>query len=500
MTPARHLASPPRLLWACGLAVVLLLPGLAPAQTARDARVIPRSNDPAPATEPPALQTPRSRPHILYVTADDLGWADLGYHGSTIRTPTIDRLAREGARLEHFYVQPYSTQTRAAALTGRYPMRYGLQTMQIQWFNEFALPDDELLLPKALQEGGYRTVLIGKWHLGHAQRDALPNRRGYDHFYGHLGGEIDQEQKTDGGGRPDWWRNDKRVKETGYATTLLAREAASVIARHDPGMPLFMHLSLAAPQAPLKATKPYLDFYTGGEPALRYYRAMVTAVDAALEQTLKALAQRGMLGDTLVVFHAATGGAHKRKYPMGDGEPGANVASNGPYRGGRGGLHEGAMRAAAVVWWPGRVGTGAVTELLHVVDLYPTLLKLAAVEPQQTKPIDGLDVWATLAQGKPSPRTEALLNVEDFRGAIRIGDWKLIVHASLPGQVELYNLRADPSEEDNLADREAERVRSMRKRLTEYAWEMAPAAYLEELAKPRKAAVPIYWGNNPVRP
>jgi arylsulfatase A-like enzyme len=109
-------------------------------------------------------------PHILYVTADDLGWKDVGYHGSSIRTPAIDRLAHGGARLEHFYVQPYSTQTRAAVLTGRYPMRYGLQTMQIQWFSEYALPEDERTLAQALRDAGYRTVLIGKWHLGHSQK------------------------------------------------------------------------------------------------------------------------------------------------------------------------------------------------------------------------------------------------------------------------------------------------------------------------------------------
>src|SRR5262245_9326670 len=118
-------------------------------------------------------------PHILYITADDLGWKDVGYHGSSIRTPTLDRLAREGARLEDFYVQPYSTQTRAAVFTGRYPMRYGLQTMQIQWFSEFGLPADERTLAQALKEAGYRTALVGKWQLGHGQKELLPTQRGY---------------------------------------------------------------------------------------------------------------------------------------------------------------------------------------------------------------------------------------------------------------------------------------------------------------------------------
>ena len=439
-------------------------------------------------------------PHILYVTVDDLGWKDVGYHGSSIRTPTIDRLASGGARLEHFYVQPYSTQTRAAVLTGRYPMRYGLQTMQIQWFSEYALPEDERTLPQALRDADYRTVLIGKWHLGHAQKSAWPTRRGYDHFYGHLTGQIDYLKKTDRGGRPDWWRNDKAIKEEGHATALLAREAVAIVSRHDKAKPLFLHLAFAAPQAPHQGAKPFIDYYHADDQKLRAYRAMISGVDSALKEVLDALGKRGMQEQTLVVFHGTTGGAVKREHPIGDGDTSVNVANNGPYRDGRGSLHEGALRAVALVSWPGRVQPGIVTELIHAVDLYPTLVKQAGGDLEQRKPLDGMDVWETIAQAKPSPRQEALLNVEEFRGAIRVGDWKLIVQATLPGRTQLYNLRADPSEEDNQADRDGDRVRTMLRRLTEFAWDMAPAKYLEELAKPRRVEAPIHWRDNPARP
>lgn len=438
-------------------------------------------------------------PHILYVTADDLGWKDVGYHGSTIRTPNIDRLAKEGAKLEAFYVQPFSSQTRAAAMTGRYPMRYGLQTMQIQWFSDFGLPEDERILPQALKSTGYRTVLIGKWHLGHARKEMLPNARGYDHFYGHLGGEIDYLKKTDRGGRPDWWRNDKRVKEDGYVNALLAREAEAVIGRHDAGIPLFMHLSFAAPQAPHQGVKPFIDYYHADNARLKAYRAMVTSLDDTLGKALAALEKRGMLERTVVVFHANSGGAVNRKFPMGEGDSTANVASNGPYRGGRGSLHEGALRAVALVWRPGAVPPGTVGEPMHAVDLYPTLLGVAGALLEQDKPLDGIDQWATIAQGTPGGREEILLNVEEFRGGLRVGDWKLILHATLPGKVELYNLRADPSEEDNQAERDPERVRTLTRRLVDYAWEMAPALYLEDLTRPRKVETPMVWGENPVR-
>jgi arylsulfatase A-like enzyme len=185
---------------------------------------------------------------------------------------------------------------------------------------------------------------------------------------------------------------------------------------------------------------------------------------------------------------------------MGEGDVSHTVANNGHYRDGRGSLHEGGVRAVALVHWPGKVQPGVVMELMHAVDLYPTLLKLAGANLAQPKPIDGLDLWDSIAEGKPSPRKELLINAEDFRGAIRIGEWKLIVYTVLPERIELYQLKADPSEEDNQAERESERVHTLLKRLSEYAWEMAPSKYLEDLARPRKVEAPMYWGDNPPRP
>ena len=125
-----------------------------------------------------------TRPNIVYIVADDLGWKDVGFHGSDIKTPTIDKLAREGARLEQFYVQPMCTPTRAALMTGRYPFRYGLQTLVIPTPGKYGLPTDEWLLPQALKEAGYRTAMVGKWHLGHADRKYWPRQRGFDYHYG----------------------------------------------------------------------------------------------------------------------------------------------------------------------------------------------------------------------------------------------------------------------------------------------------------------------------
>ncbi|MFN0316516.1 MAG: sulfatase-like hydrolase/transferase, partial [Burkholderiales bacterium] len=222
----------------------------------------------------------QDKPHILYITMDDLGWKDVGYHGGTIQTPNIDTLAQHGLRLEKFYVQPFSGQTRAAAMTGRYPMRYGFQTLSPQPFSTYGLPTDERTLPRALKDAGYRTALIGKWHLGHAKPEYWPTQRGFDYHYGSLMGEADYFKKTASDGTPDWRRNSKPVKESGYATSLLGKEAVSFIGKHDPNMPLFMHLSFSAPQAPYQAPKDYLDRYsTITDEGLRAYSAMITAVD-----------------------------------------------------------------------------------------------------------------------------------------------------------------------------------------------------------------------------
>lgn len=443
----------------------------------------------------------QNKPHILYVTVDDLGWKDVGYHGGTVRTPHIDALAKDGFRLEKFYVQPFSGQTRAAAMTGRYPMRYGFQTLSIQPFSSFGVALDERLLPQALKSVGYRTALIGKWHLGHAKRDFWPSQRGYDHHYGSLMGEIDYFKKTARDGSTDWYRGDKMVKEEGYVTALLGKEAVNFIGKHDARMPLFMHLSFAAPQAPYQAPKEYLEHYASvQDPAQRAYYAMISAVDDQIGKVMAALDGRGMLQNTLVVFHPNCGGGLKLKFPTGDGDPRYDVSDNGHFKQGRGTFYDGAVRVGAVIYWRDKIAAGSTIELVHAVDLYPTLLKIAGVSPQQKKPIDGVDFWPMVSDNGNSARKEILVNVEDFRGSVIIGQWKLVHHGSFPSRTELYYLHGDPSEENDQAEANPEKVKELSKRLAEFAWDMTSSKYLEDLLKARRIDAPMYWGENPPRP
>src|SRR5215510_4139905 len=167
------------------------------------------------AATPKAIAQSAPRPNVIYILADDLGWKDVGYHGSDIKTPNIDQLAQTGVRLEQFYSQQICTPSRAALMTGRYPLRYGLQMAVIPSAGRYGLATDEWLLPQVLKDAGYRTAIVGKWHLGHADRKYWPRQRGFDYQYGPLLGEIDYFTHAAHGTR-DWFRNNQPVKEQGY--------------------------------------------------------------------------------------------------------------------------------------------------------------------------------------------------------------------------------------------------------------------------------------------
>ena len=196
---------------------------------------------------------PTDRPHIVIIVADDLGWKDVGYHGSEIKTPHLDRLARAGVKLEQFYVQPVCSPTRSSLMTGRYPIRQGLQVGVILPWASYGLPLAERTLPQALKEVGYRTVMTGKWHLGLHERAYLPNQRGFDHHYGHYLGAIDYFTHERMGGL-DWHRNGRTVREKGYTTNLISQEAVRCINDHDPRQPMLLYVPFNAPHGPPQST------------------------------------------------------------------------------------------------------------------------------------------------------------------------------------------------------------------------------------------------------
>ena len=420
-------------------------------------------------------------PNVVYILSDDQGWKDVGYHGSDIRTPNIDALAAGGARLEQFYAQPMCTPTRAALMTGRYPFRYGLQTAVILSSHTYGLPTDEWLLPQALKDAGYETAIVGKWHLGHADPKYWPRQRGFDHQYGPLIGEIDyftHEQH----GVVDWFRDNKLVREPGYSTTLLGDDAVKLIEAHDAATPLFLYLAFNAPHTPYQAPQDALDKYSGiADPSRRAYAAQISAMDAEIGRVVAALDKKGMRDNTLIIFHSDNGGTRNAMFAgEGDMSKIKLPVDNGPYRDGKGSLYEGGVRVISLANWPGRIKPGTTVEgIIHVVDMYPTLVGLAGGKLDKAKPLDGVDVWPAIAAGEPSPRTEVIYNLEPFRAGVRQGDWKLIWRTPLPAAVELYNIAQDPSEKNDVAASNPDKVAALQKRANDLAKTMAKPFLLE---------------------
>jgi arylsulfatase A-like enzyme len=430
-----------------------------------------------------AAEATARRPNIVYILADDQGWKDVGFHGSAVRTPTLDKLAAGGVRLEQFYAQPMCTPSRAALLTGRYPHRYGLQTLVIPSAGSYGLPTDEWILPQMLKSAGYRTAIVGKWHLGHADRKYWPRQRGFDHQYGPLLGEIDYFTHSAHGKR-DWFRDNVPVDEQGYVTHLIGNDAVRLIEGQDKTVPLFLYLAFTAPHAPYQAPQKYLDLYAGEkDPAVRAYRAMITAMDEEIGRVVDALSRRGMLEDTLIVFQSDNGGPRDAQF-TGEVDMSKSTipADNGPWRDGKASLYEGGTRVAALASWAGRIKPGTVVdEPIHIVDMYPTLARLAGASVEKAKALDGVDVWPTLAEGKPSPRREVVYGIEPFRGAIRKGRWKLVWKATLPSKTELFDLASDPSEKTNVAEANPQVVAELKKEIEEQSRASVPPLLMKEV-------------------
>jgi arylsulfatase A-like enzyme len=438
----------------------------------------------------PAIAEER-RPNIIVILADDLGNADLGYRGSDIRTPNIDALAKAGVQLESFRGMPVCTPARAALMTGRYPMRYGLQTLVIFPNHRYGLPTDERTLPQALREAGYNTAMVGKWHLGHADKKYWPQNRGFDHFYGNTVGEVDYFTHKRGG-VVDWQRNGKFIVEKGYVTSLIGDEAVRLIEKQDKSKPFFLYFASLAPHAPYQAPKPDTERYgsTINDPTRRTYAAMITSVDDQVGRIVAALDKRGLRENTLIIFSSDNGGprsaviasgAHSKEERVASGVTQEVLpASNGDLRGGKGSLYEGGVRVPTIFNWPARLKPRVVNEPLHMVDIMPTVLALAGAKPNPAdKPLDGKDIWTTVAEGKPSAHEDILVNVEAFRGSVIKGNWKLVKIALLPGKTELFDLATDPGEKNNVAEQHPEVVRDLESRLLAYAKQQKMSEWLK---------------------
>uniref|UniRef100_A0A8C5C8T7 Arylsulfatase I-like n=1 Tax=Gadus morhua TaxID=8049 RepID=A0A8C5C8T7_GADMO len=381
---------------------------------------------------------PKKPPHIIFILTDDQGYNDIGYHNPSIRTPTLDRLAAEGVRLENYYVQPICTPSRSQLLTGRYQIHTGLQHSIIRPRQPSCLPPHLSTLPQRLQQAGYATHMLGKWHLGFYRKACLPTRKGFDTFFGSLTGSVDYYSygSCDGPGLCGYDLHDNEGVAWGqqgrYSTLLYTQRARKILEAHDPATrPLFLLLSLQAVHTPLQPPKSYIYPYRHMfNVARRKYAAMVSTVDEAVHNITYALRKLGYYRNSVIVFSTDNGAQ-----PFTGG-------SNWPLRGRKGTYWEGGVRGVAFVHSPLLKRRRRVSKaLLHITDWYPTLLGLAGGNVSQSEVLDGFDVWPTLSEGKPSPRHEILHNIDplhtphsrgahifdtNVQAAIRVGDWKLL--------------------------------------------------------------------------
>ncbi len=410
---------------------------------------------------------PARQPNLIVILADDLGWNDVGYHGSEIRTPHIDSLAENGVRLDQFYVWPTCSPTRVAVLTGRNPAHWrvygplGART-EVQ-------PVD-MRLTFALKELGYTTHISGKWHIGETP-EHRPLRYGFDSSYGYLRGQIDPyTHRYKFGDHVTWHRNDEFVDERGHVTDLITEDVVRVI-ENAGEQPFFLYVNHHSPHFPLNEPpswiEPYEDVFE--DHWRQHFAGAVTHLDDGVGQIIAALERTGQREHTLVVFLSDNGGQESWSAPVreynGRYAPHTTLGDNRPLRGWKGQLYEGGIRVPALVNWPGMLEAGGVLRVpTGALDLAPTLIRLAGGDVDSQWNLEGEDLWPVLTDQATDLGTRQFYwNHGNRLWAVRDGDWKLILHRD--GRTELFHLAEDPYEQEDVADQHPERVERLREEI-----------------------------------
>lgn len=386
-------------------------------------------------------------PNILFILADDLGYADLGVYGQhDFETPNLDRLAGQGLRFTQAYANSaVCSATRFALITGRYQyrLRGGLEEPIAGASDTVGLPPEHPTLPSLLRKQGYRTALIGKWHLGYLPKFS-PLKSGYDEFFGNYGGAVDYFTHAGGAGREDLFEGETPIHEVGYYTDLLATHASRFLQRQRAGEPFLLSLHFTAPHWPWEGPRDEavareiksLFHYDGG--SLAKYAEIVTALDAAVGRVLATLDERGLAENTIVIFTSDNGGER--------------FSHNWPFSGQKTELLEGGIRVPALLRWPSRIEPGRTTDQVAIsMDWLPTLLSAAGSAPDPAYPSDGVDLLPVLLGRRPPiERTLFWRYKANAQRAARSGDWKYL---SIRGNEFLFDVVADKRERANLAER-----------------------------------------------
>lgn len=418
------------------------------------------------------------RTNVVFIMADDLGWADVEFHGGTTPTPALNRLLAEGMELTQHYVAPVCSPTRVGLLTGRYWSRFGITTP----INNQGLPFETVTVAKTLGDSGYSTALIGKWHLG-SKPEWGPNHFGFQHSYGLLAGGIApwNHHYKKGPYSTTWHRNETLLTEEGHVTDLLTDEAVEWIDKmtsHEQAKPFFLYVPFTAVHLPIREP----DVWMSKVPAEiqgevpRQYSACISHFDAAVGRIVDAIDCAGQKDNTLIIFTSDNGGStaqnNDTRYPDDNCPAGRLPGNNKPLRGQKATLYEGGIRAPTIARWPGKLPPGTKFESpICVIDWMPTFCNLAEAQADAAAlRWDGVDLLPALTgQTKLAQRTLHIAGPGGNRWALRDLDWKIVLTEQKDGdsQVELFNLARDPNETMDLAKVHPQKVIALQAKLAQ---------------------------------
>ncbi|WP_281228666.1 sulfatase-like hydrolase/transferase [Flavobacterium aquiphilum] len=395
------------------------------------------------------------KPNIILIIADDAGWNDVGYHGSVIKTPNIDNLAKNGVELNRFYASPTCSPSRASLLMGRPSSRMGI-VAPISDKDQTKLPDSIPTLPKLLHQNNYQTALIGKWHLG-LQLSNGPKAYGFDYSYGFLHGQIDQYTHLYKNGDKSWYRNGEFIEEKGHATDLITTEAIKWISeKRDPKKNFFLQVAYSAPHFPLQEEQKWKDPYMNSikDPSRRDYAAAMSHLDNSIGILLEKLKQAKLDKNTVVIFYSDNGAMENwdsRNEYGGIHPSNTTLGDNSPLRDWKTSNYEGAVRVPCVVYWKDHLKSYKNSSYISVIDLLPSILFLAG-DTNLPKSIEGKNVWSAIAENQTIPNQEIYIRGH-LQECLINSPWKIIRtrHGKgIPTDYELYDIEKDPSEKNNL--------------------------------------------------
>lgn len=421
-------------------------------------------------------------PNFIILFADDMGYGDLGCYGHpTIRTPNLDRAAEEGLRFTSFYAAaPVCTPSRVGLLTGRYPVRAGLPN-NLGPDSKGGLPLSEITLAQLLKARGYKTMAIGKWHLGHDPKEYLPTSRGFDSYLGLLYSNdmIPPFVKTT---RPlDLYRNEEPVERVTDQSTLTERYTAEALRfiRSAGDSPFFLYLPYAMPHLPISTSERFRSHSRAG-----LYGDVIETLDWSAGEILRELKDRKLDGDTMVIFASDNGPWHSLPARMlQNGNEPWHTGTKGLLRGAKGTTYEGGQRVPCIARWPGVIPARQInSDIVSTLDLLPTIAGAAGATLPRDRVYDGFDLLPVLRGTVRSPRSV----FHYFRGntleAVREGSWKMRFAQPIQGEgqsgpagpprPELFNLDFDPAEQYNVYERHRDLGDSLMNKMRAFAQEL----------------------------